>query len=157
MTRKKTKIKVNATGPERDAADAATPENLPVEDAISAPAAVSELTGESEVSALQLQLERAETRAAEYLDGLQRERAEFQNFKRRIERERERASGDERGELGGFLHGVGSIRRAGRSGDYCTRPAGGRGPWPYRPGSRRPGGRESARRFGSTATADRRS
>ncbi|MBN1564002.1 MAG: nucleotide exchange factor GrpE, partial [Anaerolineae bacterium] len=34
------------------------------------------------------QLEQAETRAAEYLDSLQRERATFQNYKRRVERER---------------------------------------------------------------------
>jgi molecular chaperone GrpE len=33
-------------------------------------------------------LQQAEARAAEYLDGLQRERAAFQNYKRRVERER---------------------------------------------------------------------
>jgi len=88
VTRKKTKIKVNATGPEQTAAGAAGPENTPVEGAAEALEAVSETTGESEVSALQLELEQAQTRAAEYLDGLQRERAEFQNFKKRIERER---------------------------------------------------------------------
>jgi molecular chaperone GrpE len=34
------------------------------------------------------QLEQAEARAAEYLDSLQRERAAFQNFRKRVERER---------------------------------------------------------------------
>ncbi|MBI5957791.1 MAG: nucleotide exchange factor GrpE [Chloroflexi bacterium] len=33
-------------------------------------------------------LQQAESRAAEYLDGLQRERATFQNYKRRVEREK---------------------------------------------------------------------
>ena len=37
---------------------------------------------------LVVQLEEAETRAANYLDSLQRERATFQNYKKRVERER---------------------------------------------------------------------
>ena len=41
------------------------------------------------VEELTVQLEQAESRAAEYLDSLQRERAAFQNYKRRVERERE--------------------------------------------------------------------
>lgn len=36
-----------------------------------------------------VRLEEAENRAADYLDSLQRERAAFQNFKKRVERERE--------------------------------------------------------------------
>jgi len=36
-----------------------------------------------------VRLEEAESRAADYLDSLQRERAAFQNFKKRVERERE--------------------------------------------------------------------
>ncbi len=54
-----------------------------------APGAVTETTtkeaAEDNVTA---RLEQAEARAAEYLDSLQRERAAFQNYKRRIERER---------------------------------------------------------------------
>ena len=54
-----------------------------------APGAVTETTtkeaAEDNVSA---RLEQAEARAAEYLDSLQRERAAFQNYKRRTERER---------------------------------------------------------------------
>lgn len=37
---------------------------------------------------LEAKLQQSEARAAEYLDGLQRERAAFQNYKRRVERER---------------------------------------------------------------------
>lgn len=40
------------------------------------------------VADLEARLQQAETSAAEYLDGLQRERAAFQNYKRRVERER---------------------------------------------------------------------
>jgi len=42
-----------------------------------------------EVEELLVQLQQAESRAAEYLDSLQRERAAFQNYKRRVERERD--------------------------------------------------------------------
>jgi molecular chaperone GrpE len=42
-----------------------------------------------EENPLAVQLEQAEARAADYLDSLQRERAAFQNYKRRVERERE--------------------------------------------------------------------
>jgi molecular chaperone GrpE len=49
-----------------------------------------------EENLLAVQLEQAEARAAEYLDSLQRERAAFQNYKRRVERERE-----EQAQLGG--------------------------------------------------------
>jgi molecular chaperone GrpE len=43
----------------------------------------------TEENPLAVQLNQAEARAAEYLDSLQRERAAFQNYKRRVERERE--------------------------------------------------------------------
>ena len=46
---------------------------------------ITEEATEDNVSA---RLEQAEARAAEYLDSLQRERAAFQNYKRRVERER---------------------------------------------------------------------
>jgi molecular chaperone GrpE len=41
------------------------------------------------VAALQAELEKAQAQAAEYLDGWQRARAEFANFRRRVEVERE--------------------------------------------------------------------
>jgi molecular chaperone GrpE len=44
---------------------------------------------ESEVETLQAELEEAQAQAAEYLDGWQRARAEFANYKKRVEAERE--------------------------------------------------------------------
>ncbi len=44
---------------------------------------------ENEVQALQAELQQAQTQAAEYLDGWQRARAEFANYKKRMEAERE--------------------------------------------------------------------
>ena len=41
------------------------------------------------IQALQADLEKAQAQAAEYLDGWQRSRAEFANYKRRVESERE--------------------------------------------------------------------
>jgi molecular chaperone GrpE len=41
------------------------------------------------VQALQAELDKAQAQAAEYLDGWQRSRAEFANYKRRVEAERE--------------------------------------------------------------------
>jgi molecular chaperone GrpE len=49
----------------------------------------AEMIQTEEENPLAVQLEQAEARAAEYLDSLQRERATFQNYKRRVERERE--------------------------------------------------------------------
>lgn len=52
----------------------------------------------TEELSLEIQIERANARAEEYLDSLQRERASFQNYKRRVERERaeqrQQVSGD---------------------------------------------------------------
>ncbi len=47
--------------------------------------------GDEEVNALKEKLEEAEARAAEYLDGWQRSRAEFANARKRLERERANA------------------------------------------------------------------
>ncbi len=49
--------------------------------------------------ALQSALEESQAQAAEYLDGWQRARAEFANYKKRIERERERIYQDAAGEI----------------------------------------------------------
>jgi molecular chaperone GrpE len=46
-----------------------------------------------QIDQLKGQLETADAQAAEYLSGLQRERAEFQNFRRRTSDERERDAG----------------------------------------------------------------
>ena len=50
---------------------------------------VSEAVGEEELEALQAELEQAQAQAAEYLSGWQRARAEFANYKKRQEAERE--------------------------------------------------------------------
>jgi len=49
--------------------------------------------------ALQSALEESQAQAAEYLDGWQRARAEFANYKKRVERERERIYQDAAGEI----------------------------------------------------------
>jgi molecular chaperone GrpE len=48
-----------------------------------------EASQESQVQALQAELEQAQAQATEYLEGWQRARAEFANYKRRVEAERE--------------------------------------------------------------------
>jgi molecular chaperone GrpE len=50
---------------------------------------VSEAVGEGELEALRAELEQAQAQAAEYLSGWQRARAEFANYKKRQEAERE--------------------------------------------------------------------
>lgn len=60
--------------------------------------AAAESSQEEEEASLDVQLERAEARADEYLESLLRERASFQNYRKRIEAERglhaERVRGD---------------------------------------------------------------
>jgi molecular chaperone GrpE len=48
-----------------------------------------EETQEDEIETLRAELEQAQAQAAEYLDGWQRARAEFANFKKRVEAERQ--------------------------------------------------------------------
>lgn len=50
---------------------------------------IEEEAEEYELEALQAELEQAQVQAAEYLDGWQRARAEFANYKKRVEAERE--------------------------------------------------------------------
>ena len=52
-----------------------------------------------QADALAVRLEEAQNRADEYLDGLQRERAAFQNYKKRMERERAEQSQSVSGDL----------------------------------------------------------
>jgi molecular chaperone GrpE len=58
----------------------------PVEDAETSE---SDEQGSAEIEALQKQLEEAEAKAAENLDGWQRSQAEFVNYKNRVQRDRE--------------------------------------------------------------------
>lgn len=55
--------------------------------------------GLEEEDSLDLRLERAEAQAGEYLESLQRERASFQNYKRRIEAERGAQADRTRGDV----------------------------------------------------------
>ncbi len=66
-----------------------------------APASEAPAKDEQELSpeALQSALEESQAQAAEYLDGWQRARAEFANYKKRVERERERIYQDAAGEI----------------------------------------------------------
>ena len=52
---------------------------------------VSEADPAAEIAALREDLESLTVKSQEYLDGWQRERAEFTNYKRRVDREREQA------------------------------------------------------------------
>ena len=54
---------------------------------------VSPTTLLAEIERLRAELEATQAEASEYLAGLQRERAEFQNFRRRTAEERERDAG----------------------------------------------------------------
>ncbi len=58
-----------------------------------------EAESRSQVEILQDKLEETQTKADEYLDGWQRARAEFANYKKRIHRERERVRQDAIGEV----------------------------------------------------------
>jgi molecular chaperone GrpE len=49
----------------------------------------ADLVEQEETEALKLEIEELSQKSAEYLDGWQRERAEFANYKRRMDRERE--------------------------------------------------------------------
>ncbi len=58
------------------------------------PALPPETEAPEDLSALQEQLSAAQSQAQEYLDGWQRARAEFANYKRRVERDREQMQQD---------------------------------------------------------------
>ena len=90
MSAKKKKVQDQTTNEAISAETDAPGTVAPEDEAIDTPAAEeAETIQTEEESPLGVQLEQAEARAAEYLDSLQRERATFQNYKRRVERERE--------------------------------------------------------------------
>jgi molecular chaperone GrpE len=90
VSAKKKKVQDQTTN-EAISAEADAPETVaPEDEAIDTPAVEeAETIQTEEENLLVVQLEQAEARAAEYLDSLQRERATFQNYRRRVERERE--------------------------------------------------------------------
>jgi molecular chaperone GrpE len=55
--------------------------------------------GDGSLEVLQKQLADAESKAAEYKDGLARERAEFQNYKKRVARDNESAYANMKGDI----------------------------------------------------------
>jgi molecular chaperone GrpE len=78
--------------------DTAQAETYPPEEGEEGPAGDKDVTAteqieeeskEGQLQALQAELEQAQAQATEYLDGWQRARAEFANYKRRVETERE--------------------------------------------------------------------
>src|SRR5690606_36130505 len=83
--------------PEAAAEDSELDEGNVTEEQVAQEEAAAEPDQEEEPS-LDVQLERAEARADEYLESLQRERASFQNYRKRVEAERaqqaERVRGD---------------------------------------------------------------
>ncbi len=128
MSPKKKKIKVNTPVEELledEAAEVAAEDELDVEtqaDDASEPTEdvvadvveeTAEIAAEDEEDSLETLLDAAETRAAEYLDSLQRERATFQNYKKRVERERaEQAQQITRGILLRLLPTIDDFHRA---------------------------------------------
>jgi molecular chaperone GrpE len=100
VSSKKKKIKVNVANNdhmEENIEDTELAENISADDVELAEEAATEETeeleeteeiAEEDENPLVVQLEQAESRAADYLDSLQRERAAFQNYKKRVERER---------------------------------------------------------------------
>jgi molecular chaperone GrpE len=90
VSAKKTKVQDQTTNEALNAETGAPDTVAPADEANDTPtAAEAETIQTEEENLLAVQLEQAEARAAEYLDSLQRERAAFQNYKRRVERERE--------------------------------------------------------------------
>ncbi len=81
-----------------EAAAGSAPEGDNITEAQIAQDAATESDLEEEAS-LDVQLERAEARAEEYLDSLQRERASFQNYRKRVEAERSQQADRMRGDV----------------------------------------------------------
>ena len=87
--------------PQAEAAEdsaSGAPEEGSAADEQGAQEAAAEQELEEELS-LDVQLERAEARAGEYLESLQRERASFQNYRKRVEAERAQQAERVRGEV----------------------------------------------------------
>ncbi|RME06966.1 MAG: nucleotide exchange factor GrpE [Anaerolineae bacterium] len=94
--KKQTEIKERTPLPEEaEETTAAQADEQPAGETKESPAAGEELSPE----ALQTALEESKAQAAEYLDGWQRARAEFANYKKRIEREREQMQQNLAGEI----------------------------------------------------------
>jgi molecular chaperone GrpE len=75
--------------PQAEAEQSQDTEVISPEDADQIEQEIAEPIEESELEALRAELAKAQAQAAEYLDGWQRARAEFANYKKRVEAERE--------------------------------------------------------------------
>jgi molecular chaperone GrpE len=75
--------------PQAEAEQSQDTEVISPEDADQIEQEIAEPIEESELEALRAELEKAQAQAAEYLDGWQRARAEFANYRKRVESERE--------------------------------------------------------------------
>ncbi len=94
MSRKKIKKKAQETTPSMPSEPTAPETPIEAEAAVAEqpkPEAEAEAPPADAVQALQDELDQAKAQAAEYLDGWQRSRADFLNYKRRMEREMESA------------------------------------------------------------------
>ncbi|MEJ5223191.1 MAG: nucleotide exchange factor GrpE [Anaerolineales bacterium] len=91
-----------------------TPEtDAPSPDSVMENGALAEASSESAEETLKKQLEEAQARAAEYLDGWQRSQAEFSNYKKRLEREQSAMSDMMRAQnIKKFLPVVDDLERA---------------------------------------------
>jgi molecular chaperone GrpE len=68
-------------------------------EAVETPESSEQLSADSEREALEKQLEEAEARAFEYKDGWMRSQAEFQNYRKRIERDNEMMYASMKGDI----------------------------------------------------------
>lgn len=97
MSRKKTKKKPQETTATMPSQQTAPETPIEAEAAVSEQPCPQAVEAEAEaapadpVQVLQAELDQAKAQAAEYLDGWQRSRADFLNYKRRVEREMETA------------------------------------------------------------------
>jgi molecular chaperone GrpE len=76
-------------------------------------AAQAEAEGTGALAALQAELDQAKAKSTEYLDGWQRARAEFANYKRRVEKEQSEANQNATARvIGRFLDAIDDFDRA---------------------------------------------
>ncbi len=88
MTAKKIHPKDAGVQPEAEAPETPVAAEAEADAPLEAEASSGESLSAGAAAELNSRIEQAEARAAEYLDSLQRERATFQNYKKRVERER---------------------------------------------------------------------
>jgi len=68
-------------------------------EAVETPESTEQLSADAEREALEKQLEEAQSKASEYMDGWMRSQAEFQNYRKRIERDNEMLYASMKGDI----------------------------------------------------------